>query len=122
MCDRNKTEVLARNLAFIYHKGMKRVDKSLPFTYPMDKAEQNWTQWTTTAENILETLNNHKDLVMNEKQEQMVEYMTDLVSKFCYYDREEDEDLNVQDIEKNLTEEVIEKITERFKEELMKAL
>lgn len=57
---------------------------------------------------------------MNDTQKKMLTYTVDLVSSFCYYDRKEDEDLTIQDVEENLTEKVIDKMTEVFKTELLK--
>ena len=58
---------------------------------------------------------------MSKKQE-ILSCITDLVSNFLYYDRKEDEDLGVGDIEKAIENKEIthEEIIAKFSEELQK--
>jgi len=59
MCDRTKTEVLARNLAFEYFRG-----DNGPYdghTSPTKLADLHWKRWERTAATLLEVLEKHND-------------------------------------------------------------
>lgn len=61
MCDRTKTEILARTLAYTFFKGMKMGDPTLPKNYVIDNTEKYWKNWVEVARSDLEVLEKHND-------------------------------------------------------------
>lgn len=57
---------------------------------------------------------------MNEKQKYLIDLVEDAVSDLLYYDRKEDEDLSVKDCQEILTQEVVDAMVEKFRQELSK--
>jgi hypothetical protein len=53
------------------------------------------------------------------KEQKALDIIEDIISNYLYYDRKEDEDLSVQDMNEILTEEFVEKASEKFKKELL---
>jgi hypothetical protein len=56
------------------------------------------------------------------KQNILLDTLDDSMSCFLYYDRKEDEDLSVEDIEVIVTVEFAEKMIQRFRENLLSGI
>lgn len=53
------------------------------------------------------------------KRELFLSLIDDCVSDLIYYDRKEDEDLSIEDVEEIIDDGLIEEATKRFKESLL---
>lgn len=60
MCDRNKQEILARELCILWWKCKHQCGVTTPATLPQ-YVDANWQGFMPTADEILELLDNHED-------------------------------------------------------------
>lgn len=60
MCERNKTEVLARELCLEFCAG-KKAEDGIDVHNVKPFVEKHWTKWEKRAGRILRTLENHND-------------------------------------------------------------
>lgn len=60
MCDRTKTEILARELCIEYYLGLSRNATDMKYTRE-EFIDKYWSSWKAQANRVLDILPKHKD-------------------------------------------------------------